>query len=324
LKRKIFLHDVKNLSLDEAFEKFINFKIAMSKSKYTIAYYKERYAYFRDFLKSYKNITITSGIYDECVTDYILHVRRKSPNISNNTINNHLRAIRAILYYFMEKGFLEPFHISLITVKQTPKEGYTREEQEKLIRKPDMKKCTFSEYRNWVIVCHVLASGNRSRTIRYIQVKHIDLNERIITLTEVKNNDGYEMPISDEYYPILKEYLEIRNGEPDDYLFCNQFGKQLTAGGLRSVLYKYNKNHDVEKTSIHIFRNTFAKNWLLEGGSAKKLQHALGHKNSHMVDEYARLYGRELREEFSKYTPLAKLKEELSGNKKIKMKKATS
>ena len=163
-----------------------------------------------------------------------------------------MRGIRAILYYFMEKGYTEPFHISLITVRQIPKEGYTKEEQERLIKKPNLAKCDFPEYRNWVIICHLLASGNRSRTLRYIQNKHIDLDERIITLAEVKNKEGYEMPISDEYFPILEEYMKTRGGSDDDFLFCSQFGKQLTSGGLRSIISKYNQRHNVEKTSIYL------------------------------------------------------------------------
>jgi len=116
--------------------------------------------------------------------------------------------------------------------------------------------------------------------------------------------------------------MKIRGGGSDDYLFCNQYGKQLTEGGFRSVINKYNKKHNVDKTSIHIFRNTFAKNWLLEGGSTKRLQHALGQKSSKMVDKYARLYGRELRKDFSKFTPLAKMKDIVTENKTIRMKKA--
>ena len=85
------------------------------------------------------------------------------------------------------------------------------------------------------------------------------------------------MPISNEYYPILSEYMEVRKGEPDEYLFCNQFGHQMTAGGLRAVMRTYNIRHGVNKTSLHRFRHTFAKNWILEGGSSKKLQYALGH-----------------------------------------------
>ena len=220
----------------------------------------------------------------------------------------------------MEKGYVETFHISLMTVKTVPKEAYTQEEQELLIKKPNIKTCGFTKYRNWVIICHLLASGNRSRTIRWIKNKHVDLKNKVILLDEVKNKKVYEMPISNEYYPILSEYMEIRKGEPDDYLFCNQFGNQFTDGGLRAVMRTYNLNHGVSKTSLHKFRNTFAKNWILEGGSVKKLQYALGHSDTKMVDEYVFLYGREMKEDFSRYTPLSKLKNKLE-NKKISMTK---
>jgi len=100
--------------------------------------------------------------------------------------------------------------------------------------------------------------------------------------------------------------------------------RQFYPVGAGLVQHDDNLSHDVDKTSTHLFRNTFAKNWLLEGGSAKRLQHALGHKNSKMVDEYARLYGRELREDFSKFTPLAKMKDIVLENKKISMKKRKS
>ena len=319
--KKIFMRDISSMPFAEALEKFINFKTAMNRAKHTIKYYKERGNYFFEFLKSEKGIELTNEITDEHVTAYILFKREQNPNIADNTINTLLRAVRAILYYFMEKGYTEPFHIPLIFAKKTPKEGYSQADQQKLIKKPNIKKCSFPEYRNWVMVCHFLASANRSKTIRYIRNFNVKLDERIIALDEVKNNEGYEMPISDEYYPILSEYMKIRGGEPDDFLFCTQFGKQISKSGLKSIMYKHNKKHDVDITSIHRFRHTFAKNWLLEGGSKEKLQHALGQKNPAMVDEYARLYGRELREEFSQYTPLAKLKKEISENKKISMKK---
>jgi len=318
------MRDVTSMPFLEALETFINYKTAMNRSEHTINYYNERGVYFSDFLKSEKEVDTTSQIIYEHVTDYILYKRLKCSNISDNTINNHLRGIRAILYYFMEKGYTESFHIPLISVKQVPKAGYFNDELQKLIKKPNIKKCSFPQYRNWVITCHFLASANRSRTVRYIRNCHVDLSERVIALEEVKNKEGYEMPISDEYFPILKEYMKIRGGNAEDFLFCNQFGKQLTEGGLKSIMRDYNKSRGVEKTGIHIFKNTFAKNWLLEGGSVKKLQHALGHKSSHMVDEYARLYGRELREDFSKFTPLANMKDIVLENKKIKINKKIS
>ena len=318
------MREIGDLPLEKAFDKFINIKKAVGRVDDTIRYYQERFAWFCDFLKEHKNITTTSEVNEDCVIDYTVYLKGKGTINSNHSINNYLRAVRAVLYYFMEKGYTEPFHISLVSAKKKPKDPYSQADQLKLIKKPDIKKCAFPLYRNWVMICHWLASGIRLNTIIFIRNRHINLNEKIIALDEVKGNDGYEMPISDEYLPILKEYMEIRGGDPDDFLFCNQFGKQLTSSGLKSIMYKHNKKLDIDITSIHRYRHTFAKNWLLTGGSKEKLQHALGHKSSHMVDEYARLYGRELREDFSKFTPLAKLKGEVTENKRLSMKKAIS
>lgn len=324
MKKKIkFLGNgvIKNvLTLEEAFEKFTNHKIALSKAEDTIKYYTERLAKFSLYVLKTTEIKYVHEITEEEVEGYITYMREQSPSIANATINNHLRAIRCALYYLMEKKYMPYFKVILTKAKNKPKDGYTHEEQERLLKKPDIKKCGFPEYRNWVIICHLLASANRSRTIRGIKIKDVDLKNRVIMLTEVKNDEIYEMPITGEYYPILAEYMSIRKGEPDDYLFCSQYGTQLTAGGLRAVMRTYNLKHGVNTTSLHRFRNSFAKNWILSGGSAKKLQYALGHSNSHMVDEYLRIYGRELVDDFSKHTPLSNFQGKID-KRRIAMKK---
>ena len=304
-----------SLTLEEGFEKFINYKMALSLSDYTIKYYTERFDKFSLYIKDTTPIKYVHEITEDEVINYIAYKRDKNPNLSNNTINNNLRAIRCVLYYLMEKRHMGFFKIQLTKSKKKPKDGYTHEEQEKLLKKPDINKCGFPEYRNWVIICHLLASGNRSRTIRGIKIKDVDLKRRVIMLTEVKNDEIYEMPITSEYYPILVEYMGIRRGEPEDYLFCNQYGNQLTAGGLRAVMRRYHLKHGVDTTSLHRFRNSFAKNWVISGGCSKKLQHALGHSDPKMVDEYISMYGRELKDDFSKYTPLSNFKGQIDKRK---------
>ena len=303
------------LTLEEGFEKFINHKIALSKADETIKYYTQRFAKFSLYIEKETSVKYVHEIAEDNIDDYIAYMRGKNPNLSNVTINNHLRAIRCALYYFMEKGYMGYFKIQLTKTKKNPKAGYTYEEQEKLLKKPDINKCTFPQYRNWVMICHLLASGNRSRTIRGIKNKDVDLKRRIIMLMEVKNDEIYEMPITSEYYPILSEYMSIRKGEPDDYLFCSQYGGQLTASGLRAVMRRYNQKHGVDTTSLHRFRNSFAQNWVLNGGCFKKLQYALGHSDPTMVDEYVKIYGRQLKDDFSKYTPLSNFKGKIDKKK---------
>ena len=304
-----------SLTLEEGFAKFINHKIALSKAEETIKYYVERFAKFSSYIVNTTGIKFVHEITEEEVVGYITYMREQKYDIANTTINNHLRAIRCTLYYLMEKGYMPYFKVLLTKAKRKPKEGYSHEEQAKLLKKPDIKKCGFPEYRNWVIVCHLLASGNRSRTIRGIKNRDVDLASRVIMLTEVKNDEIYEIPITGVYYPILVEYMSIRKGEPEDYLFCSQYGTQLTSGGLRAVMRKYNLKHGVDTTSLHRFRNSFAKNWIISGGSTKKLQYALGHSNSKMVDEYLKIYGRELTDDYSKHTPLANFKGKIDRRK---------
>lgn len=318
MKKKITLTKETSLPLDEAFQKFINEKKAENKSKYTLTYYESRWSYFYNFLCS-KNVTETKEINHDLVIQYITNIKERNKQISEITINNYLRAVRCIVYYFIERGYTDNFKIKLINTKNTLKEPYTTEELKKLTKKPDVKKCSFSEYRNWVIVCHFLATGNRTRTLINIKIKHVNLIDRTIILDEVKNKLVYVIPISEDYFPIIKEYMSIRKGTSEDYLFCSEYGTKLTSDGLRTVMERYNKSRNVKRTGLHLFRHAFAKAWILKDGSSKKLQRALGHKTSSMVDNYVNIFGKELEEDFQKCTLLNDFKEEIA-KEKIKMK----
>jgi len=302
----------------DTIDDFINAKRGR-KADYTIRWYEQRLSAFLAYLKEQEEITDVCEIKRSVVDRYMNFKREKNPELSNQTLNNHLRAIRAFINYCVDEGYIKPFKIELYPSTRVPRKPYTEEEQELLLKKPDLNKCSFTDYRNWVIVCHFLASGNRSRTVRHIQIKHIDLDKRRITLETTKNNEVLYMPISDTYYPILRDYLKVRKGSPDDYLFCNQYGQLLTDNGLRAIMRKYNNNRGVETTSLHRYRNTFAETWIMSNGSPKKLQYALGHKTPHMVDEYVSIYGKELSQEFNDFSPLSKQKDKLAVKKKIRL-----
>ena len=57
--------------------------------------------------------------------------------------------------------------------------------------------------------------------------------------------------------------------------------------------------------SIHLFRHTFAKNWIIKGGDLHSLQKVLGHSTLEMVTHYANLYDADLRPKVENYSVLA-------------------
>jgi integrase/recombinase XerD len=107
---------------------------------------------------------------------------------------------------------------------------------------------------------------------------------------------------------ILREYMRIRKGGPDDYLFPNDRGEALTENGLRCTIAKYNRRRGVQKTSLHMFRHTFARKYLVDcGGNAFTLQALLGHSTLDMTKKYCAIYNADLSKNFDNLSPLSKL-----------------
>jgi integrase/recombinase XerD len=78
----------------------------------------------------------------------------------------------------------------------------------------------------------------------------------------------------------------------------------LKSSSLNSAIRNYNLSRGVKKTSVHSFRHTFAKKWILNGGDAFRLQKILGHSSMKMVREYVNMYDEDLKKDFNTFNPL--------------------
>ena len=112
---------------------------------------------------------------------------------------------------------------------------------------------------NWVIINFLLGTGCSSKTLLNVKINDLRFDEGFIWFRRVKNRKQQLIPLSRKLDSVLKEYVCYRKGEPKDYIFCSERGQKLTRRGLRSVVYRYNKRKGLSKTSIHLFRHTFAK-----------------------------------------------------------------
>ena len=302
-----------DVTLKETFDKFLKVKQCSNLSKDTIKYYERC---FKSFSQFYDVNIPCSFITLDIVNDYILFLREKE-DINDITVNTELRGIRAILYYAMELGYVREFKVKLIRAQKKVKETYTTEELQLLLKKPNLKKCTFAEYRNWVITNYLLGTGNRLKTIVSLKIKDVNFVDNEICLNTTKNSKQYIIPLSVELSKILREYLTYRNGQPDDYMFSTVYGQQLARRSLQTQIEKYNHSRGVTRTSIHAYRHTFAKLYILNGGDIFTLQKILGHSSLEMVREYVEMFTDELKINFNSYNPLDKLAQ--NSNKKIRV-----
>lgn len=313
-KKRITSSPKSLLLVDDLFQEFILDKEIHGLSKSTLASYKDSFKKIQLFIE--KDTTINQ-LNKNFLTSFIQVLIDSDVSIA--TINHYLRELRAFLYWCMDNNYIYPsYKISLLKGQETIKETYSEEELLRLLQKPKAND-SFVEWRDWTIVSWILATGNRAGTIINVKICDLDLNTGFIHITEQKNKKVNEIPIDSSLNFALREYIRRwrSNANPDEYLFCNVCGEQMTVNSLKLTIKKYNSKRNVSKTSIHAFRHTFAKLWVLNGGDVFKLQKILGHSTLDMTRKYVNLYGSDLKRGYDDISPLNSLNSSVNSKKRI-------
>lgn len=149
----------------------------------------------------------------------------------------------------------------------------------------------------------------------------IDFESRNIIMKHTKNRKQQIIPLSNVITLILAEYLEYRKGEPEEYLFCSRYGQKLNKNSLGRSISKYNTRRGVTKTSVHLFRHWFAKNWVINKQDIFELQKILGHSSLDMVKRYVEIYSDDISVTFETFNPLDNLVKNKINRKALAMRK---
>jgi len=308
------------MTFDNAFQIFRRTKVNNNLSPRTIKHYDEIKELFIGFWGRLDEI-FCSDISRDTIEEFVEFLKTRNPEIRATIINSYLKDLRTILYYFMERGYMKSFAVKLLKEDLAIKETYTNDEISRLLEKPNMKKCDFTEYRNWIITCYLLGTGNRLGTVCELRNKDIDFNSNTIHLRKTKTRTAYTIPLSSALEKVLIEYMQYRKGKSDDYLFCNKFGDKLQESSLNTAIYRYNRKRGVAKTSVHLYRNTFAKTYITNESDIARLQKLLGHSTPTMSLRYAKMFDSDLDYHFNERNPLDTHMKTIKSNESIKMEK---
>lgn len=140
-----------------------------------------------------------------------------------------------------------------------------------------------------------LSTGGRATTIINIQKKHIDLDNRTITLTDYKNNSTYKGFITSDMVTILK--VQITTLKANDYILQinnRQISISQIQKRLKPILDRlYNDGLDAKDSKnrvvIHTFRHSFASNLAIKGTPIYTIQKLMNHRDINMTLRYAKL-----------------------------------
>lgn len=301
-----------------AYHQFETYQINKGNSPQTINFYKSFYRKFSKFIEEFFNGDITETDIRVLESEATLKTFigwMQEQEVGEQTINAYLRGYRAFGKFCLEREFISKFHCSIREVQPPIKEVYTPKELEALMKRPSVS--DFVNFRCYCVISLILNTGARCNTILNIKIKDIDFEAGYITFNTLKNRSVVRLGLEHKTQRDLADWVQYWRLEKDatkeDYLFCNEYGEQLSRSALTQSIARYNRAHGVEKTSLHLLRHTYAKNWITSGGDIVTLAQVLTHKELNMVKRYANLYNTDVKKAIEVHSTIAQMKQK-SGN----------
>lgn len=303
MKKIKVLSQTENLTTEKAVENFNSSCEIRGLSPRTLENYQTALDTFYAFLKT-NNIIYLKDIDIQVLENFIKYLHDKG--LKDNSINFYIRNIKVFTNWCEERELIKRVRLKEIKIDKPIKETYTQEELKILLRKPSKPK-TFLDFQTWAIENFLYSTGARIGVLPALHIRDLDFQTNTITMTRTKNRKGMVVPMSNALKKVLTEFLKVRKGEPDDFLFCNAYGGATSVRAIQGQIYEYNLAHNITKTSAHLFRSSFAKAYILNGGDAFRLQKLLGHSNIATTQIYVNMFGTDLQRDYDKFNPLDNL-----------------
>ena len=272
-----------------------------------------------DHVAQYVDYILSRGKYTVCIKEesWGKNHPEKRPDygrrVSSTTVNNYLRNMNAFFNWCVEEDIIRKNPVrrtDFIKVARQPQEFVSDSDFKKLLHGMDVSK--FSEYRDSVIIRLLLDTGMRCRECLMIQVKDVDLQKRCIMLP-AENTKGKKDRVvfySDTMAKLLQRWMRYKDRYRDsDYLFCTNEGKMLAPTNFETNVRKYARRAGIKNVHPHVFRNNFAKRFLMSGGNIYTLSKILGHSSVVVTEQsYLDIDSDDLQKMYQGHSSLENLK----------------
>ncbi len=293
-----------DVTFSKGFDEYINDCKARNLRNGTLRHYTDS---AKQIMKYIGADTLVKDIDKDTIDNFIMQLR-DNPLLNDVSLYTYARDFKTLMYFFMSKEYVPYFKIKIPKADKQPIETYTDRELKVLLKKPNLKHCSFTEYKVWVMTNFLLSTGVRQNSLVNIKIKDVDFDTDVVYINITKSRKPLIIPLNPDIKRILQEYLKYRKGQDDEYLFCNVYGKQLVRSTVYHSFYEYNKQRGIQKTGMHRYRHTFAKKWVTLGGNVVTLQKILGHSSLAITENYLNLLVSDLKKDIDEFNILREFK----------------
>lgn len=301
IRKNMDISRIENIPLDELFRLYVNECRIKNLADVTIKGYEFAYKYFKDWLG--RDITC-EDVTQDLINEYVLYLKDRLGK--PQTVNSYQFKISPVIKYGCSRGYIKDnIAFTHLVEQEQIKDIYSKEELAVMLKKPTGN--SFAEFRTWVIINMLLATGIRATELRELKIRNVDMINRVLSLEHTKNRKPRVIPIPSSLYLVLQEYLHIRNGAESECLFCNIYGEPLPRTTLQISVTKYCKRRGLTRYSLHLFRHTFITECVKNGMPIVFLKRITGHSSFAQLNRYYQHNPTDLVDIVDEYNPLERL-----------------
>jgi len=265
--RLIILKEGRKVLLSEFIPEYLDW----AKENLATATYRKR-AYVLNHFKEIVGDVFLQSLSTRHMDEYVSHLL--ATGISRNTVNTHIRHIKASLTKAVEWELVKEHPLKgykLLRVQQRPPTFLLPEQVGKVLGVID------DEF--WAFVFKIfIYTGMRLSEVANLYWRDIDLRRGVITVRKAKNYQTRVIPI----HPKRKGEIEKRLPAVGRVVpYCKDY--------IYHKIKSYLKKAGFPNVRVHDLRHTFASLMVMSGVDLKTVQELLGHQDYRTTEIYAHL-----------------------------------
>ncbi len=262
-------------------------------SAHTVESYSNDLTQFASFLYNYfnTNTVFWQRIEKKIIRHFLISLQERG--ISKRSVARKLAAIKSFFKYLHREEIIEQNHALSIKMPKFERklpEFISEQEIEQLLALPEVR--SFEGLRDLLILELLYGTGMRLSELINLKEKDILMAENLVRILG-KGNKERVIPIGNEAKKVLLNYLEFRPqyaGKSVEHLLVLKSGKKMYPVAVQRILKKYlGEVSQIQKTSPHILRHTYATHLLNAGAGIRVVKDLLGHENLSTTQVYTHL-----------------------------------
>lgn len=320
---EVSMRKKKGLTIDKLIELYEISNQAEVKSERTITWYRYILTAFSRYAQQKWGSNSISVFNIDNIRQYIIDLRnRKSfeghpytrvqdKSVSSNTVQGHVRGLKAFSSWIHAEGYTDENHLQNLKLPKVPvkvMEPLTPQEIEKVTASINKKSPIGA--RNYAIITTLLDTGMRASELAGITLGNLSLTDGYIKVMG-KGSKERIVPIGKYVRHTLWDYIDRARSKPAgtdiSNLFLTTYSKPISVNTVKLLFTRLAKISGVKRLHAHLCRNTFAINYLLNGGDIFSLREILGHTTLEMVNHYLHFTSSQITTQHHKYSPMDKL-----------------